>query len=352
MKYFFDYLLEIESRCIYGEINENVDLTIMVPTYMRNDLLSKTVKSILNQVPPKHLLYQVIIVSNDPSFKVQDLSVSLPPELFCVYVNNENLGMVGNMNRCVKLSKGKYVAFLQDDDLLLPNYLIEIENIIDRGVFNKIGCVVPNSYSFYDRNNEGIFGRKAIMRTKVKSLISWIFRSCWRIPEFQKVDELVCAEAAYNAFGSGPSLGITFRRDALISSCGFNPNIPYAFDLVFFHRFSNDFGTFLYNKYLSIIRMSYSSSNSAKVQEDFLKNADLYLLAKTKAKSNLLKKYENEYIRFSVENKCSEVAENHRYDYKKNNYKYFKYRIIRMYKLMTSGIYRRKLLPFNLYDLL
>ena len=57
----------VKSKCIFGmQEGQQVDLTIVIPTYRRKDFLRKTVNSILNQKETENLTYHVIIVSNDP----------------------------------------------------------------------------------------------------------------------------------------------------------------------------------------------------------------------------------------------------------------------------------------------
>ena len=43
-----------------------------------------------------------------------------------LYVNKENIGMIGNWNRGFELANTKYVAMLHDDDMLADIYLEEI----------------------------------------------------------------------------------------------------------------------------------------------------------------------------------------------------------------------------------
>ena len=70
---------------------------------------------------PEH---EILIVENDASYIEKTLEVvrrygHLP---IVLYKNESNLGMIGNWNRCIDLSKGEYLTLLNDDDLLLPNW--------------------------------------------------------------------------------------------------------------------------------------------------------------------------------------------------------------------------------------
>ena len=158
----FHYQDAIESECIFGsKAREDVDLTIVIPTYKRAELLEKTLKSIINQKPVKSISYQVIIVSNDPDYSIDRITLALDETIFSIYKNKENLGMVGNMNRSALITKSKYIAYIQDDDILLDNYLVEIENLLNVGALENIDCLIPNRYFYYDISSTGRFGAQA-----------------------------------------------------------------------------------------------------------------------------------------------------------------------------------------------
>lgn len=109
-----NYLLassKIESELIYGyPTNKKVDFSIAVPTYKRSEYLKKTVSAIYRK-NINRIKCEVLIVLNNSEFELGDLIKLLNADLFKVYRNKENLGMVGNMNRCAMLSRGKYISY-------------------------------------------------------------------------------------------------------------------------------------------------------------------------------------------------------------------------------------------------
>lgn len=335
---------EIKSELIFGNCNENNNLCIVVPTYRRIELLKKTLISLINQKGPVSLQYQVFIVSNDPDFCVDDLDMELNPDIFCIFRNKENLGMVGNMNRCAMLARGDFVSFIQDDDVLLNTYLFEICKIYDSIISLNIGCLIPNRFYYFDKTSNGIFGRKSFYLSNIKSTIQRFIEPKVNRPLLKKIEYVDCAEIWYNCFGGGPTCGIIFEKKALMKSGGFDISFPYVFDEVMMFNFSKNNNVYLFDKYLAIYRMTDSASNRINVQEDFIRG-DRYILENTIEVSSFVKKYQNEIIRFYIENKSKDVANNHKYEYNKSFIKYGLFRLVRFFKLMRSGLYRRETLP-------
>lgn len=93
-------------------------MSIAIPTYKRTDLLEDVINSALEQ-RWEGKQYEVVVVSNAPE---ADLSYFIDKykdvNNISFYSNENNTGLADNMNRCAMLVKGKYVAFLNDDDLL------------------------------------------------------------------------------------------------------------------------------------------------------------------------------------------------------------------------------------------
>jgi glycosyltransferase involved in cell wall biosynthesis len=120
-------------------------VSILVPTYNRQDLIIETVQSALSQT---YQDFEIVIVDNqstDNTYRVcLDLAKTDPR--IRVYQNEENIGPVRNWQRCVDLANGEYAKILFSDDLMYPEFLEKtlpfLENNSDVGfVFTtaKIG---------------------------------------------------------------------------------------------------------------------------------------------------------------------------------------------------------------------
>lgn len=124
----FEKLKDISSRLFWGDPKKTKDslITIAIPTNGRSETLSEALESILSQsaVP---FAWNVIVVDNNPlENSTLELIKKINNERILYYVNDENLGVCGNINRCVELAQGKWVSFLHDDDLLTCDYLKKI----------------------------------------------------------------------------------------------------------------------------------------------------------------------------------------------------------------------------------
>lgn len=103
-------------------------VTIAIPTFRRFELLVEAITSAIAQVnaPP----FEIIIVDNDPESRVwervRDSLPSLPQLRLKYFVNRENIRWVGNYNRCITLARGRWVAILNDDDILEPKFLASL----------------------------------------------------------------------------------------------------------------------------------------------------------------------------------------------------------------------------------
>lgn len=355
MESYFNIHNDVESELIFGNRNDDIKiLSIVIPTFNRKDLLEKTLYSIINQQKPDNITYQVIVVSNNPNYCIDDINFDLDPDIFLVYRNKSNIGMVGNMNRCAILSEGKYISYIQDDDVLLDNYLVTIEKLLKSNMLNNVDCLIPNRFFYYDSNDkDSLFGAKANRKSKIKQLVQKVISIGTKKHLFQRVDFTDCAKTWYNCFSGGPTCGILFNRSSLISTKGFDETYPFSFDFVFFIDYSKNNNVVLYNEYLSVYRMTNSASNRSEVQCDFFRS-DMYLLEKSINNSDFIKFFYKEIIKFSYENKSKESQKLIKCnEFKKNIYfKYIIYRIIRFVRLMRSNVYRRELLPQKYFNCL
>lgn len=100
------------------------EVTILIPTYKRCDLLKEALESALHQDVVQD--YQIIVADNEGA------PISVETEtavLMKNYVNNRVIyyrydrQISGAMDAVVALSKSKWICFLHDDDILAPNYL-------------------------------------------------------------------------------------------------------------------------------------------------------------------------------------------------------------------------------------
>jgi glycosyltransferase involved in cell wall biosynthesis/radical SAM superfamily enzyme YgiQ (UPF0313 family)/Tfp pilus assembly protein PilF len=95
-------------------------VSVIVPTFNRPDMLVATLQSILEQTYENH----EIIVINDCGLDVADIVGWLNKKGNITYIRHDrNRGLAAARNSGLKLTRGKYIAYLDDDDLFYPDHL-------------------------------------------------------------------------------------------------------------------------------------------------------------------------------------------------------------------------------------
>ena len=103
-----------------GEATPIPLVSVIIPAYQVAPYIAETLGSVFAQTLTE---FEVIIV-NDGSPDTEELECALTPyrERIC-YIRQENLGAGAARNRGVREAHGEFVAFLDGDDLWLPDYL-------------------------------------------------------------------------------------------------------------------------------------------------------------------------------------------------------------------------------------
>lgn len=171
----FEKYSKVESVLKYGNpYMGNLQISFVIPTYKRADLLREAVASIMKQ-PKTSVSYEVIIIDNDwfelEGSETKKILMEYSPNRICYYQNKENIGLFGNWNRCLEIAKGKWIAMLHDDDLLAPDYMNIIQDIFPKICKkNNIALVKARSLPIKEGEviRQGIIKRKLNERDKTK----------------------------------------------------------------------------------------------------------------------------------------------------------------------------------------
>ncbi|MGD1699640.1 glycosyltransferase family 2 protein [Dapis sp. BLCC M229] len=77
--------------------------------------------------------------STDKTIKIVKTLKSENPQIDFQIIYHRNYGLVGNLNFCISLAKGKYIKFLFQDDLLEPNCIEQLVKLAETDL--EIGLV-------------------------------------------------------------------------------------------------------------------------------------------------------------------------------------------------------------------
>lgn len=103
---------------------EEVLVSVVIPTYSRNEMLSRAIDCILEQT---HSNLDIIVVDDNPPeseyrTSTEQLMKKYEADERVRYIQNEkNLGGAGARNVGIEAAKGEYIAFLDDDDEYYPD---------------------------------------------------------------------------------------------------------------------------------------------------------------------------------------------------------------------------------------
>lgn len=241
------------------------EITIAIPTYKRPKYLRQAIDSAINQAAPG-IAYNIIVVNNDPETDMAEVQKAYEdaPVNIRFYTNEKNLGMLGNVNRCVELASGKWIAFLHDDDLLLPNYLHQIAKHLNE---KDTACLIPRRYLLFEGN-----GRQSLeKRRRIKCAMLNLFPG--RYLHTADIYPVCVEDNVYtwqNCYGA-PSCGTAYHVEK-IKTCGlFFPEGTYSWDYLSHLKLNQQHEVKILNQVLSVYRMTVGASNRPEVQLDFFK---------------------------------------------------------------------------------
>lgn len=116
-------LIDILEKIYYSNFkpieNQEDLVSVIMPAYNSEKTLYDSALSVLNQ---SYKNIELIIVNDGSKDNTENIAKKLIEEdNRVVYVKQENKGVAAARNKCISISKGKYIKFLDSDDLLFKN---------------------------------------------------------------------------------------------------------------------------------------------------------------------------------------------------------------------------------------
>lgn len=112
------------------------EISIIIPTYAPGELLWTCLDSLEQQTLGKNA-YEVCLVLNgdeEPYFdKIKEHLKNYKMKVSLIYCEHKGVSFARNLG--IEFAKGKYLTFIDDDDLVSPNYLEQLsKNSCDNGI--------------------------------------------------------------------------------------------------------------------------------------------------------------------------------------------------------------------------
>ena len=98
--------------------SQDLELTVIIPTRDRPQLLPAAVQSVLTSLPESA---ELLVVDDRSVLPVASLAADLDPRLR-VTISEAEAGAAGARNWGVANARGRRILFLDDDDLMIPGY--------------------------------------------------------------------------------------------------------------------------------------------------------------------------------------------------------------------------------------
>lgn len=122
-------------------------ISVIVPIYNVETYLKGCLDSLLSQTQTN---FEAILVddgSTDQSGKIADMYAKKDPRFKVIH--QENKGLSGARNSALKVAQGTYVAFLDSDDYLDPNFLKIMSETALKERADVVVCQLQHTDKFY-----------------------------------------------------------------------------------------------------------------------------------------------------------------------------------------------------------
>ena len=151
--------------------NERVEglVSIIMPSYNTAPYISSSIQSLINQT---YNNWELIIVDDCSTDNTEDVLSEIKDERIRFFKNEKNSGAAVSRNKALREAKGQWVAFLDSDDLWMPDKLEK-----------QIRFMMDNGYSFSYTNYKEIDtdgNETGVMVTGPKHVTkTGMYNYCW-----------------------------------------------------------------------------------------------------------------------------------------------------------------------------
>ena len=123
------------------------NVSVIVTTYNRPELLKKTLSSILNQ---SFIEFELIVVDNFSDYNFFKLIEDVDDNRILAF-QNKNDGVISiNRNFAINIAKGDFIAFCDDDDNWRPNKLqVQLDYIYEKSLQKEKFVLYTNSLEIH-----------------------------------------------------------------------------------------------------------------------------------------------------------------------------------------------------------
>lgn len=138
------------------------ETTVLIPTYNCGKYVKGCIDSILTQ---KYTNYEILIIDDGSTDNTEDIIRGINDNRIVYLKNDKNLGIVKTLNKGIEIAKGKYIARMDADDVMLGNRLQLQVNFLEQNPdYGMVGGW------FKMMNEDGKFVKDVFLETENKNL--------------------------------------------------------------------------------------------------------------------------------------------------------------------------------------
>ncbi|KAA3661579.1 MAG: glycosyltransferase family 2 protein, partial [Chloroflexi bacterium] len=146
----------------------NPTVSVIIPSYNYANFLPEAVESIFNQTFQD---FEVIVVDDGSTDNTQEVVQTFMVRDRFHYIYQENQGLAATRNTGLRAAKGDFVAFLDADDIILPNKLeVQVNWLRNNPDFGLVG----SGYYYMDEHGVPIEEQRPWLRSphlKIEDLL-------------------------------------------------------------------------------------------------------------------------------------------------------------------------------------
>jgi glycosyltransferase involved in cell wall biosynthesis len=220
-------------------------VSICIPTYNGSTYLPECLESALSQTYSDFELLIIDDCSSDNSVEIGKTYARRDSRIQ-VFVNDHNLGLVENWNRSVQLSRGEWVKFVFQDDLILPECLHRMLSVATKFATPIVSC----ARDFIFESNTTEERRQYYLNHQARVQASFRNSNQWSAQQ--------CSEAALQRIGQnllGEPTAVLLHHSVFERFGWFNPHLRNYCDSEYWIRVASNTGTVHIPEILAMFRV-------------------------------------------------------------------------------------------------
>lgn len=191
-------------------------VSVIMRTYYRAEEIRESIQSVLNQTFQD---LELIIINDGGTDDVKDVIDSFNSDKIRYYRLDKNCGQNVALNEGILRANGKYIAYLDDDDIYYPKHLEILVDFLERN---------PN-YDFVYSNSWWCYGKLENSKFVEES------RKLYEIRP-QKFDKILLFEKNYIS-----TLNVLHKKNCFRKTGLFNKELPHLVDWDLWKRYARHF---------------------------------------------------------------------------------------------------------------